>query len=1046
MTELLEAVREGRVPEVADLLERLDPAGRKTELAALKALRAEVRSWQWDRWREREGIRSALLVAGAGCHTGAAAAAAWIGGRDLRQWRGAPVGTLLRVLRHREPEWLGDVAGRLAVRTSTAQEDFPLILELCRAAGRRLPVSDGTVRGWAMWHMSERRPLLEGLLRDPEAAAMVPLLFVTEQLPLRADSPHDWPAALAALAAGGTVPRGEVLDACVARLLRGGRPNEQAFFLAVLSALAPDGDERAARITDWMGMASDAAGPVAAMAQTVLAGLAGSGDLPPTLLADLSAAVFFRPEKKLVRSQLTLVRRVLVADRSTAAVLLPVLAESLFGHTDTGLQERALALVGRHLADVDEEVRERIAVQAGELAPVHRRAAAALFGRRPDDDDAEPYEEVLPVPFTPGPLPDPPWDVRELAAEVATAVGAPARGPDGDGLSAERLLDGLVRHAYRDPDALRMALAESLAGTWLVDDELHRVFHTHQLLHSAPPIQVVAGSLLGRVGTQALSGMLESVPETVHAPSQRLATVLRHRAWEVAHRVRTRTLPFLLATPTDTSGSLDAAVLVERLRQFAGLGTVPAPLDLAQALLRVARAGAPATVASARALGTPEGDRLADWLSAGEAPLPALVVPSRLEPDMRAVRRPVRQAPVHWVPAQAGADDKAAVPGLGAPLTLTRTHVMTPEPETPAVPFVATTGGTGMRIPPAARPPADADTGPAAGGASDRARERPAGTASEGTAGGGDSLAAASDAVDAGHTGDGRAVLHARLVRVSPAEASDSEVPTAPSVLVPRAGAGSGAVSRDATAGVATGAGRAAVRPGEPVGDASSWPPAFRWLDTYEISAPTAASYGTAEDPALLAVLPQDMESTAGLLRSALLPMPRYDGRPGDAAPRGSAWWLPLLAEKGGTPGPSVHRALAHGLGSRHPEDRLAAIDALLMLAARGLLDGRSVGTELGPLVVEGVVKLNRLADALRTTARTGAYATVWTVLTGVLPVVLTDVSSLPRAGEILSVAADCVERCGAQGEVAGLAQVRERQGTSQLKTQANRLLTALRP
>lgn len=51
---------------------------------------------------------------------------------------------------------------------------------------------------------------------------------------------------------------------------------------------------------------------------------------------------------------------------------------------------------------------------------------------------------------------------------------------------------------------------------------------------------------------------------------------------------------------------------------------------------------------------------------------------------------------------------------------------------------------------------------------------------------------------------------------------------------------------------------------------------------------------------------------------------------------RGAASVLPLLAESEGVAGQATHLCLAYGLGARHPEDRLAAVDALLVLAARG--------------------------------------------------------------------------------------------------------------
>jgi hypothetical protein len=170
---------------------------------------------------------------------------------------------------------------------------------------------------------------------------------------------------------------------------------------------------------------------------------------------------------------------------------------------------------------------------------------------------------------------------------------------------------------------------------------------------------------------------------------------------------------------------------------------------------------------------------------------------------------------------------------------------------------------------------------------------------------------------------------------------------------------------------------------------------------------------------------------------------------------RGAAGILPPLAESGGEAGEAVHLCLAYGLGARHPEDRLAAVDALLVLAARGQLDADRLGADLGQLVRRGAVKPTRLAESARTAAATGAEATVWRVLRHALPVLLADLTTGgtpatgPTAaarglGELLGVAAECVERSGARGELPHLAGVSDRRGASRLVSQARRLRDAL--
>ncbi|SOD88507.1 hypothetical protein SAMN06272765_5756 [Streptomyces sp. Ag109_G2-15] len=92
----MEAVRAGRTAETLRLVEGMTATERRASLPGLKELRKELRAVP--PWEDRsERVRPALHLAGAACHTGAAAAAAWLAASDLR-WRQAPTESLLRVL------------------------------------------------------------------------------------------------------------------------------------------------------------------------------------------------------------------------------------------------------------------------------------------------------------------------------------------------------------------------------------------------------------------------------------------------------------------------------------------------------------------------------------------------------------------------------------------------------------------------------------------------------------------------------------------------------------------------------------------------------------------------------------------------------------------------------------------------------------------------------------------------------------------------------------------------------------------------------------
>lgn len=859
----LEAVRTGRTAALPGLLKLLDRIQRRDLLVGLKQLRGELRAQGWDDWQQRDLMSPALLVAGAGCHSGAAAAAAWIGARDMRRWQQLPTGVLLAVLADRDPHWLGDLAHRLAARASTVEQDYPLISELVRLAGCPMPTTDGCVEGWAMAVGTSRTPLGDALRSDPHVSTLVPCLFETAE-PVRSlgwrcdpDDPDHWPAALAGLAAEEIVDRAALLDGCTARLLRGGKYNQLKPYQAIWQALRPTGAEERERAADWIALTADAPSPVAGHAQQILAGLASAGHLTPRLLAEMSAAALFRPEKKLVRAQLVLIGKELRRDPAAAPELLPVLGEA-FGHTDTDIQERALKLAAAHLTD-DPALRAELAEQAQLLSPAHRTRAVELLGQdaaAPTEATA-PYQEILPPPPVPAPLAPAPGTVAETVELVTAVINSRTATVE----EFERALDGLVRHAHRDRAALTEALRPALAGQWWLEPGRTR-WSTGDLAGLAH----IAATVLDAHPTGEAPEDLASWRSDCHHTA---FDVARHaRVVEAARHITTRPLPFLLSTPTGQTGTLDPQVLVERLTEYGHLGEQPAPVDFGQALLRVRRDAS--AVPAAAALGTPEGDRLVAWL--GEAG------------EVAAITRRTAQA----VPYAYG--------------------------ETPA-----------------------------------------------------------------------------HLVLDTPER----------TILL------------------------------------REFPDAFHELG--QARKATSRCWDGGDEALLIAALPEDRETLAAWWLPEVTACAVHEGRGGLAV-------LPGLAAAGGPAGPALHLAVATGLGARHPEDRLRAVDALLTLAAREELDAGRLGRDLRELLSLGTVKPNRLADSLRTAAATGACATTWAVLAAVLPALLTGTVDPRGAGDLLATAADCVEQSGAASpEPEGLTEAASRPGRSRLVTQASRLRDALR-
>ncbi|WP_369187665.1 DUF6493 family protein [Streptomyces sp. R08] len=882
MSSLMEAVRAGRTAEAVGLLDGLTDAERRAFLPELKALRKELRKAPWEEPSRR--AYPALHAAGAACETGAAAAATWIAASDMR-WSQSSPALLLHILGDRDTAWLADVTHRLAGRPASSSVPYELMAGLVRLSGCPVPTTDAYVRGWVehtghLWQRGDT--LLDRLRKDPHLAELVAAVFETEDIgsPLEwtsADGPNGWVDALALLTTEGALDRKHTVDACVARLLRGGTTLDNRVFLRVLKALALTREEERERIADWQALASDAVSMVAAHAQSVLGSLALDGELTPRRLAEMSDAVLFRPEKKLVRAQLVLLGKALARDASAAEEVLPALAQA-FAHEDAEVQERALKLVERHLKKVDSpDVRAELAGAADQLVPALRARAVDSLGAAPVTAASLVHEEMLPPAPEAARLAPAPGSAVELGEELGALLATEG----GDVAAFERALDGLVRHAYQDRDALLEALGPVVARRWWADDapgypqrpDDHFSRSHHAFGSAAYALDLLLATLLDRVRTVTLHNGAHHDHRGRECGHSALTRVFDTRVWDVAYRLRAEPLPLLLATPSWSTGLLEPDELVDRLDTYRRLGARVSDTDFAQALLRVRRedrAAATAAAGRAEALGTPEGTRLARWLT--------------------------------------------------------------------------------------------------------------------------------------------------------------SESPTLP-------------LSRRRTAGL-----RIVVELGELLDLQEDFPAEFRALGK-----PVTAygghwycyHWGQDLQRHWLAILPERRELVAARLVRDVSAVALDDTR-------GAAAVLPLLAESEGLAGQATHLCLAYGLGARHPEDRLAAVDALLVLAARGQLDVDRLGEDLGELVRSGAVKPSRLADSVRTGAATGANATIWGILRHTLTALLADLDADAKPahtqglGDLLGVAAECAERSGARGELPHLAQTAARSGSSRLVTQARRLRSTL--
>ncbi|MDG4838623.1 hypothetical protein O7631_19095 [Micromonospora sp. WMMD967] len=596
MTDLFQALTRGDVSAVAAVLQEVDEPGRRV---LGDELVAHVRQRRDNWWAHHEA--TALAVAAVGTLSTATKVAALLG-RSSVMLTDADPAPVVNVARQRGVGWLADLAHRLAERIPRSRpwEGWHFIAELLLAEKAVPPTGDAFVAGWAhaLWwrrYDNQHRLLLDRLRADPFLDTVLPRLFEVDgigtDLAYRGVG-HSVPSALATLATEGRLDRALLLDGVLGRLLRGDRPGALRPFLALHELLTPTGSEVTARASAYLRLLADAPGPVAAAAQRTLRTVGDGVEL--AALLDTSRIVLTRPEKALVRGQLSWLDLLARQRPERAADIAEVLAVGA-DHAAADLRDRAVTLARRHGHQPPVAV---TVVIAGDELPPRTPAVAAL------------------PPIT---------DVDELVEEVSGLRDWPLASS-----ALERVLDALVRLATSDRDRLATALLPVLRREQVgADDHPWAMFNVpaqlHGVLLAAAASTDVASRhdqwsvILSQLSNRSLRPFRGRSPVEPprHSP---LTLVLCARLAEIGQRMSGRNDPGLLAAPTSATGAIDPYALYDRL---AALGERPVwRWDLTQALLRLPVGVDEALAARAAALGTAAGDELADWLGGDALPTP----------------------------------------------------------------------------------------------------------------------------------------------------------------------------------------------------------------------------------------------------------------------------------------------------------------------------------------------------------------------------------------------------------------------------------------
>ncbi|WP_223190945.1 hypothetical protein, partial [Nonomuraea terrae] len=285
------------------------------------------------------GHGEVLRIVGAGVLSGPAAAVAWLTRRELAGRR-PRVQEVVRVLTARPAGWQADAAVRLAGKIRAADDrNAPLALALLRACGAPPPEHDPLVTAWLRTRPDADDPLIGPLLPrifEAEGAGRVLREERLEPVPTR------WLSLLQRLQAAGRVSRGELLDGCLRRFLRGGDTIGLRFFVRLHRMLDPTPQEAAARVRDYLRLLPTAPGAVAELA---LAQVRYGGPHEEAEVIEAIGALTFRPEAKLALEGLRRLEREL----PHAAALAPALAAA-FGHVSYEVQGRAARIALKHAA------------------------------------------------------------------------------------------------------------------------------------------------------------------------------------------------------------------------------------------------------------------------------------------------------------------------------------------------------------------------------------------------------------------------------------------------------------------------------------------------------------------------------------------------------------------------------------------------------------------------------------------------------------------------------------------------------------------------
>ena len=271
-----------------------------------------------------------------------------------------------------------------------------------------------------------------------------------------------WRSHLEAAIDRGDVDRVALLDACLARLQRGGRARDTQAVVALHDVLGPTFDEVAERRRDYLALLPPGSrSPVVVMAQRELRRLHEAGVLTAAELVEQSRSMLLRTEKKVMRDHLALLKvHALAVPGDVDAVV--EAASAAFGNAASDIQRAGVDLVAAQAGTASPQALDAALVAASVLP---RDLEDRLRARAGIDGAGRRNEAPVAVLTAPHPAPVTPIEDREEAiAELLALV----RREDSDmaAIDVERVVEALPRLAARDREGLRQAASSLLDQPW----------------------------------------------------------------------------------------------------------------------------------------------------------------------------------------------------------------------------------------------------------------------------------------------------------------------------------------------------------------------------------------------------------------------------------------------------------------------------------------------------------------------------------------------------------------------------------------------------